>query len=134
MFSLIAPAVESSKLHGAWLFVHGNSMATQCKVVINFILYNVLISHNLHVIVIIALFFKHIIELKLWCLPLLCHLNKSIDLIHLHYFFLLLLLHYLFYLWLRHYSTIWYYQFRLHFCWRLYLLFTFFALHFIYQK
>jgi hypothetical protein len=56
-------------------------MATQSKVIINLIFNYVLIRNNLHVIIIVTLFLKHIVKLEFRCLSLLSHLDETIDLI-----------------------------------------------------
>lgn len=58
-------------------------MTTESEVVINFIFYYVLICYNLHVVIIVAFLFKHVVKLKFRGLALLGHLDKPIDLGHI---------------------------------------------------
>lgn len=72
-------------------------MATEGKIIIDFVLDNALVCHNLHVVVIVALFFEHVIELELGRVTLFGHLDEPINLAHvgkLLWFFLFYLLHF----------------------------------------
>lgn len=106
-------------------------MATECKIIINFVLDDALVCYNLHVVIIVALFLQHVIELELRCVPLFSHLDESVNLAHIGKL-LQIFLFYLLHFWFGDHSPILQdFSFFLSFRGRLNLFFTLFALHLI---
>lgn len=132
LFPLLIPTFQAGKLNGPWHFIHSNPMATKCKVIINIVLDDVLIGHYLHIVVIVALFFQHVVKLELGGFALLGHLDESVDLVHVRHLFQRFCVGFLNF-WLGDYSSAHYIAFLLDFRWRFNLLLTFFPLHLIQQ-
>lgn len=129
MLSLFIPAVKTDKLHRPGHLIHGDPMPAESKVVIDVILNDMLIGHDLHIVIVIAFFLQHVIELKFRGLTFFGHLNEPVYLVHVWHFLWLLFLFLEF--WFCDHSAICCASLLLDFDGRFDLFLALFALHFV---
>ncbi len=67
LFSLHVPLIQRDELNRPRLFILGNTGATQRKVILigGLVVENALVSDDVHIVVVVALYFEHVVKFVL---------------------------------------------------------------------
>lgn len=78
---LDVPVPEAHELHGPRVLVLGYPVARQGEVLRYFFFHDCLVGDDVHVVVVVALLFEHIVKLVVRDFPLVSHEDKQVDLL-----------------------------------------------------